>query len=342
MSEMRRDCLLNRWVILAPGRLSRPDDFSPSTGTSPAALPCPFCAGNEHLSGPETFALRPANTPADNPGWQIRVVLNRFPAVQSLAYHQVPPHQVPPHQATAPFSETSQPAFGVHEVVVDSPHHSSLSETHPPETWRLLLEVYQHRLLSFREDARWRHALIFKNHGPAAGASLQHPHSQILVLPHVPTLVEEEWREAEAWFTAHGRCPRCDQLSTEIAAGTRVVELSAEVAVVCPHASRFPYETWLIPRRHASHFEHAPSAVVADLAWQLSRTLTQLHRLVPEIHYNLVLQTAPLNQQSSNAFHWRVEILPRLTGLAGFEMGSGWFINPLEPELAARELRSGL
>jgi UDPglucose--hexose-1-phosphate uridylyltransferase len=121
----------------------------------------------------------------------------------------------------------------------------------------------------------------------------------------------------------------------------RLVSVSPEIAVFCPEASRFPYETWLLPRSHGSHFEYAPAAVLAELADHLARLLSQLQRLVPRVNYNLVLQTAPLSKDPSPAFHWRIEILPRLTGLAGFEIGSGWFINPLEPEQAAQQLRAG-
>jgi len=330
MPELRRDGLLNRWVIQAPGRFARPDDFHPEASRSLQPPPCPFCEGNEQLSGPETFARRTTGTSADTPGWQMRVVLNRFPALQSPA---------PPPSSSSSL-EPSQPAFGVHEVVIETPQHLPLSATHPAATWQMLFEVYQQRLRSFSEDSRLQHALIFKNHGPAAGASLQHPHSQILVLPRVPTQVAEEWRAAENWHAAHGRCPRCEQLQREIDGADRVVALSPEIAVICPPASRFPYETWLVPRRHGSHFEHAAPAVLAELAQNLARLLRQLQRLVPEANYNLVLQTAPLRQGPAEGFHWRVEILPRLTGLAGFEMGSGWFINPLEPEQATRELRS--
>jgi UDPglucose--hexose-1-phosphate uridylyltransferase len=330
MPEMRRDCLLNRWVILAPGRFSRPNDFRPVADNSLPFSPCPFCEGNEHLSGPETFARRATGTAADTPGWQIRVVPNRFPALQSQ----------PPSARAESSGETSQPAYGLHEVVVESPRHLSLSATHSAETWQLLLEVYQQRLWSFRKDSRLQHALIFKNHGPAAGASLEHPHSQILVLPRVPTLVAEEWQAAETWHSVHGGCPRCAQLQSEMTGGERLVSVSSEIAAVCPSASRFPYETWLVPRHHGSHFEHTPTPVLADLAHQLAHLLRQLQRVVPEANYNLVLHTAPFRWNPCEAFHWRVEILPRLTGLAGFEMGSGWYVNPVEPEQAARELRS--
>lgn len=330
MPELRRDGLLNRWVILSPGRFSRPDDFHPDNSPSPQFPPCPFCEGNERLSGPETFARRATVTAPDSPGWQMRVVLNRFPALQSPA---------PPHSGGSSL-EPSQPAFGIHEVVIETPQHLPLSATHPAATWKMLLEVYQQRLWSFREDPRLQHALIFKNHGPAAGASLQHPHSQILVLPKVPTQVAEEWHAAEAWYAAHGRCPRCEQLQQEIDRSNRVVAMSTGIAVFCPPASRFPYETWLVPRRHDSHFENAPPDLLADLAHNLALLLRKLLRLVPNANYNLVIQTAPLRQARSDGFHWRVEVLPRLTGLAGFEMGSGWYINPMEPEQAARELRS--
>jgi len=331
MPEMRRDGLLNRWVIFAPGRFSRPDDFQTAAGHSAQPPLCPFCEGHEQLSGPETYARRAIGTASDTPGWQIRVVHNRFPALQ--------PDAPPLSRNSGP--ETIQAAVGVHEVVVESPLHLALSATHPAETWRMLLEVYQQRLLSFRENHRWQHALIFKNHGPAAGASLQHPHSQILVMPRVPTLVADEWQEAEIWQTTHGRCPRCDQLERELVGKDRLVSVSPEIAVFCPEASRFPYEAWLLPRSHGSHFEYAPAAVLAELADHLARLLSQLQRLVPRVNYNLVLQTAPLSKDPSPAFHWRIEILPRLTGLAGFEIGSGWFINPLEPEQAAQQLRAG-
>jgi len=329
MSELRCDPLLKRWVLIAPGRESRPDDFAVAITNGQPDHPCPFCEGNESLTGPEVLVRRSTNSTANGPGWDIRVVPNRYPAVAPEPASQI-------WGATAGFSESG---WGRHEVIVETPRHLPLTATHAPEHWHRLFEVFQQRLMDFRTVAGLQHAIVFKNHGPAAGASLMHPHCQVIALPRVPDAVTAELQAGEQRWHQAGKCPRCELLDAEIEAGTRLVATAPEVVAWCPPASRFPYETWLLPRQHSSHFESADPGVLAELARQLSGILTRLEQVVPGLSYNLVLQTAPLHAPALAGFHWRLEILPRLTGMAGFEWGSGWFINPVAPERAARELR---
>jgi UDPglucose--hexose-1-phosphate uridylyltransferase len=203
---------------------------------------------------------------------------------------------------------------------------------------RDLFGVYRDRLAALRREPGLEYAQVFKNHGPEAGASVEHAHSQVLALPHVPRDVRAELDAAAAYHGAHGRCPFCDLLARELAAGERVVIASEHCVAFTAFAGRFPYETWVVPRQHGGHFDRLSEAELDDLAAVMRSLLRRLHRAGPRA-YNYVLHTAPLPAPEPAHYHWHWEVLPRVTGIAGYELATGYYINPLPPEDAAQRLR---
>jgi UDPglucose--hexose-1-phosphate uridylyltransferase len=262
---------------------------------------CPFCEGRENRTPPELLALRLPDSIANGPGWSVRVVPNRYPAVRDDS--------------------------GEHEIIVECPNHEpSLAALSVEQVANVLL-VVRDRMRSRRADGRWAYGQWFKNHGPAAGASLSHAHSQLVFLPELPPALAAE----VAAMTA-GHCPFCRLIEREIAEQARIVRLTDYFVAITAFAGRFPFETWLLPRRHELMFD-----AVSDLAVELHWLLNRLDAVLDQPAYNLVLHAAPWDGRD---FHWHIELLPRVTGIAGFELGAGMFINPILPEDAAVRLKS--
>jgi UDPglucose--hexose-1-phosphate uridylyltransferase len=228
---------------------------------------------------------------------------------------------------------------GAHEVIIESPrHHVSMAEL-SEDNIREVLWVYRDRLVDLRRDARLLHGMLFKNVGSAAGASLEHTHSQLIVTPIVPISVWEEMTGALEFFNYRGRCIYCDMVHQELATEKRIVLDTPHFTAFCPYAGRFPFETWIVPKAHSSHFEEIPEPVVADHGQVLRRVLGKLERALDRPPYNYIVHTAPFDHPALPHYHWHIEIIPRLTKVAGFEWGSGFYINPVPPENAAGFLR---
>lgn len=333
MPELRIDPVTGRRTYIAEDRAGRPSDFAhPAPGKAASALArteaasearraaCPFCAGHEAAAPIEAAAVRDAAG-----RWQVRVVPNKFPAVASLA-------------SSAP----DDPAAGVQEVIIESPRHlRDLAELSPAE-FAVALVVCRDRIRHWAADGRLRHAMAFKNSGYAAGASLEHIHSQLIVLPYVPDTVGAELSGAARYFAATGRCQYCDLLAAEVAGAVRLVAANAGFVAWCAHAGRQPYETWIVPRRHATHFEDVSTDEAGLLAQTLHEVVRRLHTATGGADYNLVLHSGPWHDAHAASYHWHWELTPRLAPLAGLELGAGVFINSLAPERAARRLREAL
>jgi UDPglucose--hexose-1-phosphate uridylyltransferase len=347
MPEIRQDPLSSRWVIFAEDRERRPNEYRLARHHRHASQ-CPFCAGHEADTPPPIAqygrdgrqALGPVQTHED---WLVRVVPNKFPALvghDHAADDAERTRPVPPCHPGRPRDLYQQrPAIGSHEVVVESPRHvASLTELSHDEAM-LTLRAYRDRLRHLRQVHTLRYALVFKNVGPAAGASLEHAHSQIAATPILPVELQRELSAAETSYAMHGECLFCRMLEQELAEERRLVATSADGIAFCPFASRTPYETWVLPRQHASHFEDQSLEQLADLARFLPQVLERLERLHPRLAYNFFLHTAPFDTLPLHHYHWHIEIIPRLTTAAGFEWGTGLFINPVLPENAARTLR---
>lgn len=337
MSELRQNLATKEWIILATERAKRPEDFGGRRAV-PEDLPphdpdCPFCEGNEARTPPEAFVSRDDGSERDGPGWQVRVVANKFAALH-------PPTTLPARtERTRVNGYMRMSRIGRHEVVIETPvHNQSLGTMCLEEVERVLL-TYRHRYLALDAEEHIEHIVIFRNHGTQAGTSLVHPHSQIVATPVVPSYVRNRMMEAMRHYDALGRCVYCDILRSEIEAGIRLVGESREFVAFHPFASSVPYETWIMPREHRASFGAISPVEVADLATIVRSMLGKLHRGLDNPAYNLVIHTAAEHSSTVPHYHWYVQLMPRLTTLAGFEIGSGISINIAMPEETARFLR---
>jgi len=333
LPELRKDPIVGRWVIISTDRAKRPTDFARETNEIKGGF-CPFCYGNESKTPPEILAYRPNNNGGppplrDTPGWTVRVVPNKFPALGIEGNLN--------RQADGMFDKMS--GIGAHEVIIETPDHNLSLEQLPEKRIEDVLWAFRDRIVDLRKDRRFKYILIFKNHGQPAGASLEHPHSQLIALPIVPKHVVEELEGAKQYFIYKERCVFCDIVRQESEVGTRVVAENADFLTIAPYAPRFPFETWILPKRHESSFENSSSGMYENLAKALKTLLAKADLVLDSPSYNLVLHTSPLQDPQNDHYHWHIEFMPKLTKTAGFEWGTGFYINPTPPEEAARFLR---
>ncbi len=329
MPDLRKDPIVGRWVIIAHERAKRPHDFKGEAQQAGAGGLCPFCEGQEAHTPHEVLAYRERGTHANAPGWRVRVVPNKFPALKVEGNLNKRGEGIYDHMA----------GIGAHEVIIESPrHHLSLSAL-SDDNVREVLWAYRDRLVDLKKDTRLVHGMLFKNVGAAAGASLEHTHSQLIVTPIVPISVWEEMTGALEFYNYRGRCIYCDIVQQELATEKRIVLDTPHFTAYCPYASRFPFEIWIQPKAHSCHFENIPKTGVDDLGFVLKRVLGKLEVALDSPPYNYIVHTAPFDHQELPHYHWHIEIIPRLTKLAGFEWGSGFYINPVPPEDAAAFLR---
>ncbi len=338
MPELRKDPIVGRWVIIATDRARRPDQFAPLSPapTTDSADACPFCEGREAKTPPEIFAVRPSGA-ANQSGWTVRVVPADDPILRIEG------------QLTRKGRGMYDlmPGIGAHELVIESPRHVANLADLPAPQIEQVLGAYVSRLSDLERDARFKYALLFKNYGRAAGAgTLVHAHSEIMAMPVNPVRLKDELHGARQYFELKERCIFCDLLRQEVESGRRLAVESRDFVAITPFASRFPFELWVLPRRHAADFTTMTSAERTDLAGLLKATLLRLRQALRDPPYNFILHTAPFRRHKPGAwhtvdedFHWHIEIMPRLTRVAGFEWGSGFYINPTPPEEAAKFLR---
>jgi UDPglucose--hexose-1-phosphate uridylyltransferase len=234
----------------------------------------------------------------------------------------------------------SSDAFGAHEVIIESPEHALGFVDLPLDQITTILTVFRDRLAFWAADGRFKHAIVFKNSGYDAGASLEHVHSQLVALPYVPPSVQAELEGVASYREQHGRCVFCDLIDREKQAAERVVLQSAGYLAVAAYAPRQPYETWIMPTRHAARFEQLSGEELADQASALREILRRLNVVSPGAPYNVLLHAGPFD--GADAFHWHWEVVPRLTHEAGLEWGGGVYITPLSPERAAKLLREAI
>jgi len=327
MLQLRKDPVVDRWVIIASERARRlrlvREPEVRETG------PCPFCPGNEGTTPPEIAAFRPRDSAPNSPGWWTRVVANKYPALQIEGDLD---------KAGEGIYDVMN-GVGAHEVIIETPEHDDRAETLDEKQFGEILWMYRERSLDLKGDDRFRYVLIFKNRGRVAGASLSHPHSQLIATPVVPKRVMEEIRGARSYFRLKERCVFCDIVREEIGYGGRIVVVSDGFVAFVPFAPRFPFEIWLTPRKHGSAFERITRAEVEDLARVLRETLLRLSKALAEPPYNYMLHTSPCRESDNEYYHWHIEITPRILEVAGFEWGTGFYVNPTAPEDAAAYLR---
>jgi UDPglucose--hexose-1-phosphate uridylyltransferase len=328
---LRFDITTNDWVIFAPRRAFRPRDFEqrPKATSPETANACPFCPGNEQLTPAEVFAVRDGSPPNSH-GWKVRVTPNKFPALRiEEDFHR--------GQSGRLFSYMG--GCGAHEVIIDSPSHSLGLAQQPVEQVRLLLWTLQQRYIDLMRDTRFQAIVIFKNHGEQAGTSLAHPHSQLIAASVVPHMLRHKLAVAAQYFDRTGDCVYCAMAEEELAAKERLVAMNDHFIALCPYASTVPFETWILPRVRQSSFRWLDPSLLRPLAEILKNVLSRLYIGLNDPDFNLAIDTVPRGEEQGEYFLWHVQILPRLTQRAGFEMGSGMSINPVFPEDAAKRLR---
>lgn len=336
MPELRKDPVIGRWVIIATERARRPQDFVlPAEAPEPGGF-CPFCAGHESSTPPEIHALRdPASRP-DAPGWRVRVVSNKFPALRIEGGLD--------RRGDGVYDAMN--GLGAHEVIIETPDHDRELEDQEPAGIRDVLLAYRVRMLDLMRDSRFHYILVFKNVGRGAGASLAHPHSQLIATPVTPKRIREKLIGAQQYFLYKDRSIFSDMLRQELREGERLVYRNDRFVAFCPYASRFPFEVCVMPVRHHPDFHSIDEPEADDLADVLRGVLLRIKRVLKGPQYNMIIHTAPARYVRpgywatlDSDFCWHIEIMPRLTQIAGFEWGTGFYINPAVPEACARYLR---
>lgn len=381
MNETRYDWLTDRWVIFAPNREERPDQFKLNSRAVPSGgIECPFCIGFEHETPHPTLVLpeydsdattsnrKPAPSASSPRPWKVRVVPNKYPAVpRSNAPDALVPElgenfsivehadfrspsavesRLSPHVSTATLEGSQifqrRRPLGGHEVIIESPNHVDSITALPIDHIAMVFEAYRRRLVYWRAQSDMKYAVVFKNFGSDAGASLFHSHSQLISLDFVPRDIERIQERLGLYLRQFGRCYLCEMIEEEVLREERVLLKTEHFVAICPFASRFPFSFSVVPRQHRDSFEEITAEEIQDLANVAKRTLQALEAARPSASYNFVLQTSPFQSCQKESSHWRLRIIPRLSKVAGFEWGSDCFINTITPELAAAILREHL
>ena len=318
-------------MTIATQRAQRPRQLG-RNNSEQQSEPCPFCAGNEAQTPPELWALRDPDSQANGPGWRVRVVPNKYSAVETASQWQ---------GASDDFYQAEN-GIGAHDVIVESAAHVVNIGTLDEDEIANLLRAYRERMRALSKDRRWRYLLLYKNQGDRAGATLEHVHSQLIALPHIPREAADELDGAQVHYLATNRCIYCDVIERESAAPARVIFSQERFIAMCPFAPRFAYETWILPKIHSAAFEECADRDLIEFGRALREIIARLNRGLNNPPFNYFLHSAPTDANHSQHYHWHLEILPQLSRAAGFELGSGSHINSVAPEDAARLLRDVL
>jgi len=328
MDQLRRDPVVGRWVIVSTSASRAPEDFEiEPLGEGKGS--CPFCYGHEGMTPPEIQAHREGTTTPDSPGWSTRVVPNKFPALKIEGDLN--------RQGVGMFDMSS--GIGVHEVIIETPDHSkSLADLLDHQVEKVIW-AYRDRSVDLHGDKRFRYVMIFKNHGYSAGASLTHSHSQLIALPMIPKNVSEELKGANTYYEYKERCVFCDMIAQEKEENQRLICENSRFLAFSPFASRFPFEVWIVPKEHHSDFSLITTEDVVEFARILKEALLRIKKVLNDPPYNFIIHTSAIEHREREDYHWHIEIMPKLLRIAGFEWGSGFYINPTPPENAAKYLR---
>jgi UDPglucose--hexose-1-phosphate uridylyltransferase len=329
MPELRKDPVTDRWVIISEERGKRPlflfEEAPPQKPTI-----CPLCPGNESMTPPEVFAIRRDGSLRDTPGWDLRVVPNKFPALRIEGDLD--------KEGIGIYDRMN--GIGAHEVIIETPNHEEQLFDMEPERLRNVFIAFRERCVDLAKDKRFRYIIVFKNYGRSAGASIDHSHSQLIALPIVPKNVSEEIKGALTHYRLKERCIFCDIVSQEREEGVRVVLENERFIAISPYASRFPFEIWILPKKHEANFtNHEEYLSYISLSDITSKVLKKYEKALRRPPYNFMIHTSPLGASEISYYHWHIEIIPRLTRLAGFEWGTGFYINPTPPEEATSFLK---
>ncbi|MEP0767359.1 MAG: galactose-1-phosphate uridylyltransferase [Fimbriimonadia bacterium] len=332
LPELRRDPATREWVIISPKREGRPKGFRIPDGDEPLEEfdpECPFCPGNETMTPPEVLAYRSSDSQPDSPGWWVRVVPNKFPVI-------------------SPDGDLDTKGFGMydlmhgvgaHEVMIETPKHNLQIATMPLQQLAEVLWAFRDRCLDLSQDTRVRYTMLFRNRGQIAGATLAHPHSQLVALPMIPHDLKQKIAGVAAYYDFHERCLYCDMIRQETNFGERLICGNEEFIAFCPYAPKYPYEIVIMPRGHRRSFVEETRHTIEPMARIVREVMQRLDSALNSPPFNFTFHSAPVNVEKDPLFHWHLSVLPRLTIAAGFEMGTGIYINTVRPEDAARILR---
>jgi UDPglucose--hexose-1-phosphate uridylyltransferase len=336
LPTLRQDPATRLWSLIATERAKRPHDFERRDGAG-ESLPshdddCPFCPGNESKT-PEPVFTVPGPKVGAGGGWSVRVVPNKFPALST------PKGEGDTTRRIKKCMYLEMNGIGQHEVVIETPDHSKTIATLSDEEVAVIVRTYRDRFLALDMSPWNQLIIIFRNQGERAGTSLMHPHSQIIGTPVVPEEIRRRLEESQRYYDDFGTCVYCDILDYEIEEDVRVICSNSGFVALSPFAATVPFEVWILPRRHASSFGVLSDDEIPLLGKMLRDVLFRMYRLLGNPDYNYVIRSAPHHSAGEPHFHWYLEILPRLTTRAGFEIGSGININVVVPEDAADQLR---
>ncbi len=328
MPELRKDPILGRWIIISTERGKRPTDFIIDKPATTGGF-CPLCPGNENTTPPEVLSYgRPDATP-NRPGWTLRVVPNKYPALVIEGSLD--------KEGDGIYDRMN--GIGAHEVIIEAPDHNAAFTYLPHDRMIQVFWAFRDRIIDLARDPRFSYVMVFKNYGSAAGASLEHSHSQLIALPILPRMIVSELEGSKSYYGYKDRCIFCDIIREELRRDIRIICQSEHFIAIAPYAPRSPFETWILPREHSSSYIDMDESHLESLTTIFSEIMRRLDACIPNVPYNFVLHTAPLRSAPLNYFHWHFEIMPKLTSIAGFEWGSGFYINPVPPEEAAKFLR---
>lgn len=327
MSELRYNLVCREWVIIATERAKRPKDFIKAVKEK-KVLPeykenCPFCPGNEAQTPGELFRLGSQKT------WKVRAVPNLFGALSAK--------EKPLRKNNGIYLSMS--GSGDHEVIIEHPLHNMVIPLMSDEEVADIIKVYKARYLMLKDEPGIEAIIIFKNHGPQAGTSLEHPHSQLVATPVVPPQIRGRVERAMGYFDATGECLFCKTLEEELKAKTRIILETDKFVSFAPYAAQSPFDIWIFPRRHMASFGEITDQEIQDLSLNLKGTLQRLYYGLDNPDFNYTIRSIPVKERGDEYMHWYISIIPRLTNPAGFELGSGMFINTSLPEEGAEFLR---
>ena len=337
MPELRKDPIIGRWVIIATDRAKRPDQFFSSAHEGPPENPCPFCEGSESHTPPEIYAIRPRYSPANKPGWELRVVPSVAPFLGIEGDLE--------RRGKGLYDMMN--GIGAHEIIIETNQHIANMADLSEEQITKVITCYIDRMVDLEKDTRFKYVLMFKNYGwTAGGGRVNHSRSQLIATPINPKRVKEELVGAKRYYNYHERCIFCDLIKQELEFKERVIlEIDGFIAIA-PFAARFPFEVWILPKKHSCDFTRLEMPARLDLSRIIKKVLTKIKKGLNDPPYNYILHTAPFRRQKVGYwksidydYHWHIEIMPRLTRVAGFEWGTGFYICPLPPENAAKFLR---
>ncbi len=328
MAELRREPVTGMWVVVTNDDPKGPADylsFKPPFGRRETEGPCPFCPGNEGMTPQETFSSKQEG----GSGWSVRVIPNKFPFFHIEGTFDRRPEGM----------YDVMEAIGAHEIVVEAPEHDQNLATLDPKQIGQILLAYKGRLIELGKDRRFEQFLILKNY---PGIFNRHPHSHILAMPVIPKRIDEEIYGTLDYYQRKERCIFCDILKEEISVKKRVILETVHFLIFSPFASRYPFETWIVPKVHSPDFHGITEAEMADLSAGIQALFRRFFELLADPPYSLTLHTSPVQRFHRSEYHWHLETRLRIGLREGFEWGTGFFVNPTPPEDASRFLREVL